>query len=285
MSDTIVGNRYILEDIIGAGKFGVVYKGRHRERERGEKVAIKTETGSAFKILRHEATVLNYLFCNGVRNIPVVYWFGQHVNMTCLIMSYYTCNLYDYVVNKGAMDKRKLGSIMIKCLHILESIHIHHVLHRDIKPQNFMVREGELYMIDFGLSTVFIDDDGKHVIKKDNDNILGTPRFISHFNHIGENISRRDDLMSLGYMYLYLQTENLPWDEHIQNHYESDLPLTSVKHPRNMDLTSSKSWNNLSKYTNDFSGIHMFLKYCYELKFDDKPNYSLLMELFLGPHV
>jgi casein kinase 1 len=281
MSETVIGNKYILECIIGRGKFGVVYKGRHRDK--GEKVAIKTETDSAFKVLRHEATVLNYLFYNDVRNIPVVYWFGQHVNMTCLIMSYYTCNLCDYIANKGHMDKAKLGSIMIKCIHILESIHKYYVLHRDVKPQNFMVRDGDLYIIDFGLSTVFIDEDGKHVIKKDSDNILGTPRFISYFNHIGANISRRDDLISLGYMYLYLQNEGLPWDKHIQSLYESELPFTSVNHPKNIELTSSKTWDCLSKHTE--SGIYMFLKYCYELKFDDKPSYSLLMELFLNPHV
>ena len=269
MIDTIICNKYQCNHIIGTGKFGVVYKGRHITKN--ETVAIKTESQTTpFKILRHEATVMNYLYYNGVRNIPVVYWFGQHLNFTCLVMSHYNCNIYDYITN----NTHKLGSMMIKCLQVLESIHKHHVLHRDIKPQNFMVRDGDLFLIDFGLSTVFTDDDGKHVIKNDVDNIIGTPKFVSYHNHVGGNISRRDDLMSLGYMYLYLRDGCLPWD------CDYIIPTASVLHPKNIELMNAKSWDTLSQSRSLDSGIRMFLKYCYELRYDATPNYSLMMELF-----
>lgn len=279
MQGTTLGRKYEVGDVIGYGKFGVVYKGKHIER--GDPVAIKTEDWvGSFRILRHEVTVLSYLASNNVRNIPLVYWFGPHMRSTCLVMSYYTCSLEDYIVRKGTMDQRKLGSLMIKCICILESIHKHDVLHRDIKPGNFMVRDGELFLIDFGLSSILVDGDGVHVRKNSPEHITGTPKYVSYFNHCGEFISRRDDMLSLGYMYLYIRYGKLPWsDSNIVA--VSDLPATSVLHPRNVELKMSKSWDNLSSCTSIDHSIRMFFKYCYELKYDDVPNYHIIMELFV----
>ena len=279
MQGTTLGRKYEIEDIIGQGRFGVVYKGKHVEK--GDIVAIKTENVCAsFHILRHEVTVLSYLASNNVRNIPLVYWFGPHIGSTCLVMSYYTCSLEDYFVRKGTMDQRKLGSMMIKCLHILESIHKHDVLHRDIKPGNFMVRDGDLFLIDFGLSTVLVDGDGVHVKKCNREHITGTPKYVSYFNHCGEFISRRDDMLSLGYMYLYLQYGELPWTNS-NVVIVSDLPVTSVLHPRNVELKLAKSWDTLSACSSIDHSIRMYLKYCYELKYDCIPNYTIVMELFV----
>ena len=277
MIGDILCNKYTVDSILGNGKFGVVYKGSHVTK--GDIVAIKTEPmTNRFKVLRHEVTILNYLFYNGVRNIPTVYWFGQHTGYTCLAMSHYTCDLNDYIKKKGAMDNNKLGSMMIKCLSILENIHKYHILHRDIKPHNFMIKDGDIYLIDFGLSTVFIDENGDHIIKQDLDHIIGTPKYVSYYNHCGENISRRDDLISLGYMYLYLQKGCLPWDA-IQS-CPSNLPQTSTAFPRNILFTNAKQWSDISVCSD--GSIAMYLKYCYELKYNDEPNYHILMELFVN---
>ena len=272
MISSIICNKYTVNSVIGNGKFGVVYDGSTKDNER---VAIKVEkSDSVYKVLKHEVTVLNYLFYSGTKNIPKVYWFGQHLGHTCLVMSYFSCSLHDYILRKGTLEPKKLASMMIKCIDVLESIHTHHILHRDIKPQNFMIRDGDLYMIDFGLSNVFMDDDGEHILKQDPNNVIGSPRYISYYNHCGEPMSRRDDLISLGYMYMFMQKGKLPWD--------STGTETNINDPVNTFRRNEKSWNKLNESLD--GPIKMYLKYCYELKYNAEPNYHILMELFTSPY-
>jgi len=269
MIGSIICNKFTVNSILGYGKFGVVYDATTKNNER---VAIKVEkSDSEYKIIKHEATVLKYLFYSGTKNIPKIYWFGQHIGFTCLVMSHFPCSLHDYILRKGTLSASKLASVMIKCINLIESIHRHHILHRDVKPKNFMVNDGDLYIIDFGLSSVFIDDDGEHIIKKDPNNVIGSPKYISYYNHCGEPMSRRDDLISLGYMYMFMQEGKLPWD--------SVGSETSVNDPINVFRKDGKKWNNL----NVDGSIKMYLKYCYELKYNDTPNYHILMELFTIP--
>ncbi len=268
MISSIIGNKYTVNSILGYGKFGVVYEGTTND---GERVAIKVEKpDTKFKILKHEVTILNYLFYSGARNIPKIYWFGKHNGYTCLVMSYFSCSLNEYILKKGPIETKKLASIMCKCIDVIESIHRHHILHRDIKPHNFMIKDGDIYMIDFGLSSVFIDENEKHIHKQDVNNVIGTPRYISYYNHCGEPMSRRDDLISLGYMYLFMLNGKLPWD--------SSGSETNVNDPVNIFRRNEKAWDKLSESLD--GPIKMYLKYCYELKYDDEPKYNLLMELF-----
>ena len=269
MISSVICNKFTVNSIIGYGKFGVVYDGTKTD---GERVAIKVEkSDSTYKVLKHEVTVLNYLFYSGTKNIPNIYWFGQHLGHTCLVMSHFSCSLHDYILRKGPLDPKKLSSMMIKCIDVIESIHKNHILHRDINPQNFMIRDGDLYMIDFGLSTVFMDDDGVHIIKKDSDNVIGSPKYISYYNHCGEPMSRRDDLISLGYMYMFMQTGKLPWD--------SAGSETSINGPENIFRRDEKAWARLNEALD--GPIKMYMKYCYELKYNDGPNYHILMKLFI----
>jgi len=268
MISSIICNKYTVTSVLGYGKFGVVYDGTTKDNER---VAIKVEkSDSTHKVLKHEVTVLNYLFYSGTKNIPKIYWFGQHHEHTCLVMSHFSCSLHDYILRKGTLEPKKLASMMIKCIDVIESIHKHHILHRDIKPQNFMIKDGDLYMIDFGLSNVFIDDDGEHIVKKDPSSVIGSPRYISYYNHCGEPMSRRDDLISLGYMYMFMQNGKLPWD--------STGSETNINDPANILRRNAKEWTKLNESLD--GPIKMYLKYCYELKYNMEPNYHILMELF-----
>lgn len=102
MINTQIANKYNIDELLGNGKFGVVYLGTNLKN--GEKVAIKTENANAkYKVLKHEVTVLNYLYGNGVRLIPSVYWYGVHFDYRCIVMSHYSNSLQDYFDKKGPM--------------------------------------------------------------------------------------------------------------------------------------------------------------------------------------
>ena len=101
-------------------------------------------------------------------------------------------------------------------LAILENIHKRGILHRDLKPENVLVgrdREAStLYVVDFGISKFYRDSNGTHMYFiwcnwspfNDSKPFLGTSRYASIAAHKGHELSRKDDLESLGYMLLYL---------------------------------------------------------------------------------
>ncbi len=142
ISGCIVARKYIVDKCVGSGKFGNVYKGINTKTN--EIVALKLEDQrTSFKMLKRETAIMNYLYEHNCRNIPCVHWFGQLHNSMCMVMPYYECSLYEYGKLK-TLSENKLDALMVQCIRILQSIHTNMVLHRDIKPQNFMVKNGIL---------------------------------------------------------------------------------------------------------------------------------------------
>ena len=280
----ILSRKYSIESAIGNGKFGCVYKGKNIKS--GEFVAIKMEDEKTpAKLLKHEASLLKYLYDHECRNIPIVYWFGVYNNNTCLVMPLYECSLHDKI-NSYEVENlpiEKINKIMSICIDILESIHKNYVIHRDIKPQNFMYKNGELYLIDFGLSSFYISENKDHIdISMDNESITGTPKYISYFIHDGHSPSRKDDLISLGYIYIWLVCRELPW-ENINNVDFNDLSYdeSNILNKRNLERKRLKSLEYLIPICSRINqSICDYLNYSYGIDYKHTPNYSALCDLF-----
>ncbi len=107
-------------------------------------------------------------------------------------------------------------------------MHAKNFVHRDIKPDNFLVGTGKnsdrVYLIDYGLAKKYRDPrTGLHMPYKDNKSLTGTARYASINTHLGIGIlridfkrfliepSRRDDLEAIGYVLIYLLKGTLPW--------------------------------------------------------------------------
>ena len=279
--ESVIVQKYVLLDKLGSGKFGTVYRGLYKKT--GEPVAIKMEDSRTdHKILKHETKILKYLYEHGSRQIPIIYWYGLHKQNTCLVMSFFELSLYDYSTSES-FDSTKIDIIMLGCIQIIESIHKYFVIHRDIKPQNFMISSGAVYIIDFGLATFYIDENGNHVIDQGSqDNIIGTPKYVSYHIHDGKRPSRRDDLISLGYMYIFLHCRELHWDSlksAIVGDPYNDIHILNEKNVQRKEL---KQWENVkTTCVNINDKLFRYLEYCYQLNYDELPNYKALMQLFV----
>jgi len=273
----IIVNKYNIINTLSQGTFGNIYKGSHRITN--NLVAIKTETNTTqFPLLKHETTILKYLHDKNTRNIPLVYWFGIVNHKRCLVMPLYDCSLHDYIQEKSLTDT-KINTIMTTMISILQSIHDNLVIHRDIKPQNIMLRQGELFIIDFGFATFYIDENCKHIPDKESTSIIGTPKYVSFHIHCGSLPTRRDDLISLGYMYMFLHLNSLPWDKIVVDCSDTEYDETHILNPKNKEFAKLKHYNSIeTTFIN--TNFTKFLNYCYYLDYDDTPCYSILLSLF-----
>lgn len=290
--EQIIARQYKILGKIGKGRFGVVFQGINIKTE--ELVAIKTERKKTpYKLLKNETTILKYLYEQGSRNIPIIYWYGLVSNKMCTVFTYFTLSLHEYIekINKSDWNiskrEKKANEIMVVCIAILESVHNNLVIHRDIKPQNFMFKDGELYLIDFGLSTFYVNDKGQEFneTKCSHSTILGTPLYASYYTHLGLEHSRRDDLISLGYSYLYMLYGELVWSIKFFDNYKNNtlsnniLEESSIMHPHNIFRKEKKSLLNIENL-NINENIKRYFNYCYNLDFKGSPKYLLLQNLF-----
>jgi serine/threonine protein kinase len=158
----------------------------------------------------------------------------------------------------------------------LEYLHERNLVHRDVKPDNFLMGVGKksnvVYVIDFGLAKKYRDSRyGTHLEYRENKQLTGTARYASLSTHLGIEQSRRDDLESLGYVLLYLLRGGLPW----QGLKAKD------KNQKYSRITDKKIVTPIEEliagYPDEFG---VYLNYCRSLKFEEKPDYRYLRGLF-----
>jgi casein kinase 1 len=266
-------NKYDIENEIKRGAFGTIYKGRVKKTK--EPVAIKIDH-SSISTLQHEVRMIQYLYMAKVRNIPSVYWFGIHDDKPTFVMSFYECSLYDYSKER-TIDEKKANMILLKILDIFEHLHKHFVLHRDIKPQNFMIKDGDIYLIDFGLSMFYINESGHHYPDKESDTMIGSPMFASIHIHNGHRYSRRDDIISLGYLYLYMVGKGFSSPVRTSS---DDTPIIIRMHPHNEALRIQKEMDQLKNLFSN-NQIQYYMTYAYSLDYDAEPKYEPLKRMFI----
>ena len=111
----------------------------------------------------------------------------------------------------------------------MEELHSAGYLHKDIKTESFRVcSDHKVKILDFSISKKYLDGSGNHITISSGKELKGTPLFASINNHNGLDMSRRDDLESLGYTFLHLLLDKLPWSSS-QLNFELDSSRINKK--------------------------------------------------------
>jgi casein kinase I family protein HRR25 len=165
---------------------------------------------------------------------------------------------------------------MVKQLYRIEYVHSRSFIHRDIKPDNFLMgiskRANQVNIVDFGLAKAYQDHELLiHIPYRENKSFTGTARYASINNHLGVEQSRRDDMESLAYMLIYFLRGSLPWQG-----VRAATKMQKYGLIMGMKMTTPTEFLGRG-LPREFA---IFLNYTRSLRFDDKPDYDYLRSLF-----
>ena len=259
--------------LLGKGSFGSIYIGTNKKT--GEEVAIKVEQASD-EISQLKIEYKAYKILEGGYGFPKVYDFYEDKRKNVLIMEMLGPSL-EKLFNQRKKKFSLLTVIMIieQILYRLEYIHSKNLVHRDIKPDNFLIGKGNnnklIYVIDLGLSKKYKENKtGLHIPYRDGKYLTGTARYASINTHLGVEQTRRDDIEALGYMMIYLIKGHLPWQGMVNSNPEKKYDkIKDLK----IKIKLEELCQGLPKET------VKFIQYARDMRYDDKPNYSYLRGL------
>ena len=274
MIGTLVFDRYRLIKKLGSGSFGCIYSAEYENQY----YAIKLENKNhGQNLLENEAYIMSYL--NGP-GLPAVKSYGYSSRHNILVMELMGKSLEDifetFVVKK--MSVRCVCNIAYQMMEIMEYIHKKHIIHRDIKPDNFVVGRGEkkkyIYLLDFGLAKKYRSSRTlKHNPMNKNKNLIGTARYASINALNGVTQSRRDDLEAIGYVLMYFLRGRLPWQ---------GIPVKN-KEERYRKIMEKKMETSAEELCEGFPPEFVnYVNYTRNLGYEQDPDYAFLKYLFIN---
>ena len=268
-------DKYIILEEISKGSFGTIYKGQHKFTK--EYVAIKMALyeNNQYNNIKFEAKLYQYInrFC--LKGFPKLKWYGTSYNKK---YNYLVTELLGNPLSKiiGKLNFQNALNIGIQIIERIQLFHSLGLIHRDIKPDNFLFGLNEtnkniLYLIDYGFAKKYIDDETGLHIKKELTNkksIIGTPKYVSLNVHSegSSEFSRRDDVESCIYIIMELIIGKLIWDT-------NDLEK----------MYQIKNQIECNQYLHLPAFLKDLLVYVRNLTFEEEPNYKYIIDTLSQP--
>ena len=207
----VIAGRYELEELTGSGGMSRVY--RARDNQLGRRVAVKilhdrhTDDPELVDRFRREALAVARL---NHPNIVTVIDRGESDGMQFIVFEHVEGeDLKQLVARTGPLPVRRALELGIQIGRALAFAHANGVVHRDVKPQNVLIREGNAKVTDFGIARA--DDVELDAESTEAGTVLGTGDYISPEQARGERATAQSDVYSLGALLYELLTGQVPY--------------------------------------------------------------------------
>ena len=270
----LIFSKYLIRKKIGKGSFGTVYQGINTSNN--EKIALKVEKREKNDpgTLENEALRLVYLQGEG---IPCVYCYGNNLVHNLLVEELLGKSLEDLFNSYGKPFSLKTVCVLgIEMIKRIQYIHSKYYIHRDIKPDNFMIGRGQnekkIYIIDFGLAKKYYSvSKAQHIKFVTGKHLIGTARYCGRNAHRGYEQGRRDDIESIGYVLMYFLLGVLPWQGlKVKKNEDQFEKIAQKKYATSFEELTAGQPEEFLKY----------FKHVEKLEFESQPNYVYLIGLF-----
>ena len=269
--NTVFFDRYRLVEKLGEGTFGMIFKCESSDGLCAFKIEKKRPNKKT--LLKTESEMMIYLKGPG---IPRIISYIENNDYNIMIMELLGKSIENLLKNseKKKLSLKSVCLFGIQSLKILKNIHDKHIIHRDIKPDNFAIGYSDpkkIYLLDFGLAKKYRSSktlEQKPMQK--NKKLTGTARYASINALAGCDQSRRDDLEGLSYVLAYLLRGNLPWQGLV-------VKTKEEKYAKILQIKKSTSSEELLKgFPKE---MIRFLEYCKNLMYEQDPDYDFLKSL------
>ncbi|KAJ5070890.1 tau-tubulin kinase 1 [Anaeramoeba ignava] len=271
MIGKVLRARWAIDQKLGQGAFGEIYSAQDLDTD--TKVAIKVEKKAPKReTLKIEVSVMKR-FQKSSYSADFISC-GRFDDYYYVVMDLLGPNLAELKrkTQKGRFSLATTMKLGIEMISSIEDIHEIGYIHRDIKSSNFLIRKHPvpenkkfLVLIDFGLARKFVDNENNPRPSRGNVGFRGTARYASIDSHEGNDLGRKDDLWSLFYVLIEFAQGELPW--------RTLKEKEEIKEMKKRYDTPNFC-QNLPK---EFVKFYEHLK---GLKFEDKPDYEYLRNLF-----
>src|SRR3954463_5249270 len=229
-----LSDRYRLEARIGAGGMSTVYRAQDTVLERPVAIKLMNREGAAdsaqLERFKREARAVAQL---SHPHIVTVIDYGEDENRPYIVLEYVGGETLKQRIRRcGRLPVAEAGGYAVEIARALGCAHAHHIVHRDVKPQNVLIdEEGTAKVTDFGIART-LDEEGLTAEGR----VLGTTDYVSPEQALGHAVTGQSDLYSLGIVLFEMLTGDVPFHGDNQvavamKHVREEIPDVQALRP------------------------------------------------------
>ena len=204
-----LGKRYEILERIGSGGMADVYKGKDHKLNRYVAIKVlKSDYRSDQVFIQKFVSEAQAAAGLMHPNVVNVYDVGQDRGLFYMVMELVEgITLKDYIEKKGRLSAKETVSISIQMVTGLQAAHDHHIVHRDIKPQNIIIsKEGKVKVTDFGIARATT------ATQTISTSVMGSVHYTSPEQARGGVVDQKSDIYSVGITMYEMITGHVPFD-------------------------------------------------------------------------